>query len=187
MIQHHLKKQIPDLQLEKKIDNRRADAVWEEQKIVFELQLSPISQEEVLARGCDYTSSGYQVVWILHDAEFNQRRLSPAEQFLRVSYPTYFTNGSTFYDQIEVVEGNQRRYRGDLLPVSLSSPCRPLIKVPDRCWPLHCLGDLHTWCATHGVSALQELFKKHRSPQGIRWWLQFATFRILEWASNTAK
>src|SRR5687767_12314803 len=68
--------------------HRIADVVWEPQKIVFEIQCSPISLEEVQKRNADYASLGYQVVWILHTKTFNQQRLSAAELYLRTT-PCY--------------------------------------------------------------------------------------------------
>lgn len=179
-IQDYLKLQIPTLELEKKIGKRRADAAWEDQKIVFELQLSSISEEEVVTRGRDYASYGYQVVWLLHDGEFNTRQVSPAERLMRASFPTYFTNGHSFYDQMEVIEGGSRRYQGSPLPVDLSCLSKTFLKLPDRAWPLHSKGDLHTWCETFGVKQLHRLLRSHRFPQGIRWWLHFIGFRLME-------
>lgn len=84
---------------------RIADVAWLSKKIVFEIQYSPISPEEVLARGRDYKSAGWQVVWILHDERFNQGRLTFAERVLSAS-PHYFTNfddqgRGIIYDQFE--------------------------------------------------------------------------------------
>ncbi len=184
-IQCHLKKQIPELELEKRLGARRADAFWEKEKIVFEVQLSPISLELAARRCQDY--SGYQVVWILHEGEFNQRRVSPAEKFLRTSYPTYFTNGRSIYDQIEVLEGQVRKYRSDPLPIQINAPRHPFLKVSDRSWQLHFAGDLHSWCATHGLEALDQVLRSYRSPQGLRFWLQFAWIRILELCCKNPK
>ena len=186
-IQHYLKKQIPEIELEKKIGARRSDAVWESRKIVFEIQLSSLSNDQAAVRSSDYKRAGYHVVWILHEKNFNGPNVSSAERFLRLNYPTYYTNGSLFYDQMEVVEGSRRRFRGDPLPIQLTSPCIPFLKIPGRHWPLQFVGDLHTWCSLHSVSALRGIFKKHQSPQGLRWWLQWIGFRILEGVSKNTK
>lgn len=183
-IQHHLKKQIPEIELEKTVGNRRADALWEAKKIVFEIQFSSISREQALLRSQDYTALGYHVVWILHDQQFNQKRASLAERFLRQSYPTYYTNGGIFYDQIEIFDGKMRRYQSDPLPIQLNSPSAPFLKIPHRNWPLQFIGDLHTWCARHGTKSLDQLYRAHAPPQGIRYWLQFAGFRLLEFVSK---
>lgn len=186
-IQHYLKKQIPEIELEKTLGNRRADGVWEAKKIVFEIQLSPLTRDQAAQRSHDYATIGYQVVWLLHEGIFNRSDVSIAEQFLRENYPTYFTNGVVFYDQIEVLEGGKRRYRGAPLPIQIASPCTPFLKIPGRQWTLHLLGDLHTWCAIHGIQAFSEVTQIYQSPRGWKWWLQWIGFRILECVSKNAK
>jgi hypothetical protein len=183
-IQSHLKKKISSLELEKIVNNRRADACWEEKKIVFEIQLSPLSYDEAIKRSEDYARHGYHIVWILHENVFNRQEISPAEFFLRSSYPTYFTNGALVYDQIEVIKGDTRLYRGDPLPIQLSSPCIPFLKIAGRTWKLHFAGDLHTWCAVHGTKTID---KMHRPARGVRLWLQWMGFRILEFVSRNPK
>jgi hypothetical protein len=186
-IQYHLKTQIASLELEKKLGNRRADALWEEKKIVFEIQLSSISLQEVLARNSDYQTLGYQVVWILHEGLFNGRSLSPAEQHLRTSCPTYFTNGDAIYDQVEVLQGQQRLYRGTPLPVQMALPCSPFIQIPGRTWPLHFVGDVHSLCATRGVEEVKNVLKMYTAPRRFKRWAQFVGFRILELVSTNQK
>jgi hypothetical protein len=186
-IQGYLKKQIPALELEKNLGRRRADAVWEERKVVFEIQISPISLQEALQRCTDYASMGYQVVWVLHEALYNGPKVSPAEKFLRAGYPTYFTNGAALYDQIEVIRGRKRLFKGEPLPVNIAEPCAPFIKVPDRNWPLHFVGDAHTACATLGVQEIQKIIHHHAPPEGWKWWLHFIGLRILELVSTNQK
>lgn len=184
-IQRYLKKQISSLELEKRIGKRRGDAVWEEKKIVFEIQLSPITLEEVQHRCHDYQSAGYQIVWILHSGIYNDRKASPAERFLRKSHPTYFTNGSLIYDQLEVFRGRHRFFKGDPLPVQIASPCHPFIEVPQCKWPLHFVGDIHTFCATQGTSEIRKIMNEHSPAQGIRRGLHWIGFRILELVSSS--
>ncbi len=186
-IQFHLKKHIPPLELEKTFQKRRADAVWEEKKIIFEIQLSPLLLQEALSRIQDYSCLGYQVVWILHDRLFNGVKVLPVEKFLRKSCPTYFTNGETFYDQMEVINGKRRLYRGDPLPIDFALPCIPFLEIPWRAWPLHFVGDLHTFCAVQGVEQVRQILKQHLPPSGFRWWLQFIGFRLLEIVSTNPK
>lgn len=183
-IQRYLKKQIPSLELEKKVDKRRGDAVWEAKKIVFEIQLSPITLEEAQQRCHDYLSAGYQIVWILHAGIFNDKKASPAERFLRKSFPTYFTNGDSIYDQVEVFRGRYRFFKGDPLPVQITAPCTPFIEVPQCQWPLHFVGDIHTLCATQGVGEIRKIQKKYALPTGIKYGLQWIGFRILELVST---
>lgn len=92
-----LEKEFPEIR-------RIADLVWEAQKIVFEVQCSGISKEEVENRSRDYRKLGYEIVWILHQKTFNRFRLSAAEEFLQ-DQPHYYTNLDAFgrgsiYDQI---------------------------------------------------------------------------------------
>lgn len=70
---------------------RIADICWEDKKVIFEVQCSFIMPEEIEARNKDYKKLGYQVVWILHDKKYNQRRISAAEKFL-LFHPHYYTN-----------------------------------------------------------------------------------------------
>lgn len=115
----HLEYRFPSIQ-------RIADVAWLSHKIVFEIQCSPISAEEVLARTADYQSIGFQVVWILHDKRFNKRKLCQAEHVLQ-SKTCYYTNYSKnglgiFYDQFEVCRGAYRAFKGPPLPISLCDP-----------------------------------------------------------------
>lgn len=77
--------------------NRIADVVWFSQKIVLEVQCSPITKEEVAARIRDYESVGFKVIWILYDATFNQFKTSAAEAFLE-HHTHYFSDTEIIYD-----------------------------------------------------------------------------------------
>lgn len=106
--------------------NRIADVVWEPQRIVFEVQCSPITSEEIVARNRDYESLGYRVIWLLHERQFNRSRVSAAEMALR-HRPFYFTNMDAdgfggFYDQFDVIESGWRVHRLEPLLVDLSKP-----------------------------------------------------------------
>lgn len=134
--------------------NRIADVVWFPRKIIFEIQCSPITAEEIKQRNQDYHSLGYQVVWILHDRRYNQWRLTAAEKCLR-SHPHYFTdinaNGQgIIYDQYDVEERNVRTFTSDPLPIDAGHPKVPeQLKVPHlqhRSWPIHFEGDLFDYC-----------------------------------------
>lgn len=80
----HLEKPFPTIK-------RIADCVWETQKLIFEIQCSSISQEEVKKRMHDYSSCGYTVIWIFHDSLFSSQKSSGAEYYLK-KYPHYYTN-----------------------------------------------------------------------------------------------
>lgn len=122
-IQLHLKSLIPEVQLEKIYPaiQRIADVAWESRKIVFEIQCSPISIQEVLQRMADYTSAGLQVVWVLSDRQFNKKKLTTSEQFLR-SIPCYYFHNTLIYDQFDVVYQSYRLFKGPPLPVDLTDP-----------------------------------------------------------------
>ncbi len=137
---------------------RIADVAWLSQKIVFEIQCSSISVEEVMQRNGDYQQEGWQVVWILHDQRFNQKRLSAVETALR-SHPHYFTNISEegrgeVYDQFDICEGGWRIAKLGPLPLCIgggsdvfpffSSTVAPvwILKERKKAWPLFFSGDL---------------------------------------------
>jgi competence protein CoiA len=106
--------------------NRIADVVWYSKKIVYEIQYSPITQEEVLKRNFDYKSLGWTVVWILHEKRFNHFRLTAAEACLRSS-PYYFSNMNEegegmIYDQFDLTDKGLRYKKMAPLPVDLSEP-----------------------------------------------------------------
>lgn len=106
--------------------SRIADAVWETAQIVFEIQCSPITQEEVKARTADYQSIGMKIVWILHDKRFNRRSLGSAESHLR-QQTCYYTNCSAsglgmIYDQFEIIEKEKRLFKGPALPICIEQP-----------------------------------------------------------------
>jgi competence protein CoiA len=132
---------------------RRADVYWPAQKIVFEVQLSPISAEEVSARTRDYNKIGYQVIWILHDSRFNRTRMSDAEIQLRSS-PHYFTNMTAFgkgifYDQYAHIHNKVRQKRSNRFPVHFKNVIPVNLKQLPRQfpqerkkWPISFEGDL---------------------------------------------
>ncbi len=124
-IQLHLQQALPpgDAILEMRFPsiNRIADVAWLSQKLVFEVQCSPISPLEIQERTFQYAKVGYQVVWIFHDQQFNRNRKSGAEGVCRKPY--YYTNmtgeGDGFiYDQMK------KKFKGVKYPIDLSKPKR---------------------------------------------------------------
>lgn len=102
---------------------RIADVCWEKKKIVFEIQCSPISEQEVKERIEEYNSLGYEVVWILDERRFNKKRLSKAENFLRTRSLSYFLekgNSFTVYDQLETLHLSQRLKKGGKTAIDVS-------------------------------------------------------------------
>ncbi len=162
-IQNYLQSLLPleEAVLERQFTEigRIADLVWEPQKLVFEIQCSPISKEEVESRNNDYKSLGYKVIWIFHENRFNRWKASAAEIFLRNS-PHYYTNidrrgKGCIYDQIDVINGGIRRTFRRLMDVKLNHPReRKLAKITDfplipeillnrlASWPLYFSDDL---------------------------------------------
>jgi len=127
-IQERLHELIPDSQLEHPFPtiSRIADLYWPAEKIIFEVQCSPIAAEEVAARNADYNRLGLTVVWILHDRRFNRRHLTAAEHFLH-DKPHYFTNidksgAGTFYDQKKIARQGLVLRRTRRFPVQLNHP-----------------------------------------------------------------
>lgn len=103
-----------------------ADLVWHTQKIVFEIQCSPIDVSVLKARSTFYRSLGFDIIWVFHDKEFNRRFASPSELFARRE-TAYFTNINEagigiIYDQEEQFRLNRRIYRSAKIPIDISSP-----------------------------------------------------------------
>lgn len=162
-LQRHLMDILPDGQavMEKRFDEigRIADVFWAEQNLLFEIQCSPMSRQEMLNRTEAYRSLGYQVVWILHEKSFNKFRLTSLEGAIQ-DIPHYFTNMSpggegVIYDQCCFISRAVRIKTWKRLPVDLSLPKR--ISLPTCCekkerlqvverrmksWPLYFYQDL---------------------------------------------
>lgn len=145
--------------------NRIADVVWLKERLVFEIQCSPISATEVQNRNRDYASRGFQVIWILHDNRFNQSRLTAAELFLRTR-PYYFTSINAegqgiIYDQFDIIEKGRRKYKLVFLKAEMHLPKRHYgqnentVHIPQlatsrlKNWPLRFSGDFLDTCLSH--------------------------------------
>lgn len=192
-IQLHLKSLIPGSLLEKSFPSigRIADVVWEEKKIVFEIQCSPISKEEVQSRCQDYESLGYTPVWILYSQRFNRKKLSETEKFLRKRV-CFFADGFKIYDQFEVIQGRKRLFRGLPLPVELHKPLlpalsleNPILAISERSWPISFEGDLLDRVSKGELEDLKSLEfhfqKKLKNPLWKRFykeWLYFLLSRL---------
>lgn len=111
-----LEKRFPTIQ-------RIADCYSPSKKIVYEIQCSPISAEEVKKRMRDYASLGFKVIWILHDKQFNRNIVSAAEAFL-LAHTFVYTNFNnkgmgTFYQMSFKVKGGIRIENSHKKPVDL--------------------------------------------------------------------
>lgn len=141
-----MEKQFPQI-------GRIADVADQTNKVIFEIQYSPMSLEEAKERCADYESIGYRLIWILHDQTFNQKNVGAAERFLRTK-TCYFSNmdgrgNGIVYDQLEEIRGKRRLSKSDPFGVFLGkfSPL-PESKWPEELeprsltWPLYAEGDL---------------------------------------------
>lgn len=137
MLQQYLKNIMPqgEVELECQFETigRIADVAWHPKRLVYEIQCSPISAEEVMKRNENYASMGYQVVWIFHDERYNQHRLSAAEDFLR-DQPHYFSDMNAegegkIYDQFSMIINGRRVRRLPILPIDPSLP--KFLKFPN--------------------------------------------------------
>lgn len=184
-----------DCELEKRFQEigRIADVVWRSEKIIFEIQCSPISADEVRERNQAYQSLGYSVVWILHDKQFNGRRMSAAEHYLE-SASHYFTNMNKMgqgivYDQFDVVHQGIRVFKSPCFPIDLRYAVRKNIafrNIPQRLQKrmkqteLFFQGDLHEHVAKETVFAQalekEEQLKPTKMP--LYHWIT-KTYRII--------
>lgn len=147
---------LPGSRLENRFPEmgRIADVYWEKEKIVYEIQCSPISLEEARNRCEDYRRLGIKLVWVLHEKRFNKKKLSAAENYLRTT-PCYFTDigrsgKGTVYDQFEICKRAKRLFKGPPLKVALDRPMavgempsdlpQAIGKVKER--PVYFQGDL---------------------------------------------
>ena len=121
-----------DIRLERRFPeiSRIGDVVWENQKLVFEVQCSSITQKEVESRNHDYGSIGYQVVWILHERRFLKKRVTAAEIWLQ-GHSHYFTNFDSegrgeIFDQLHLFHKGLRCFSSEKTQVNLSNPLEEL-------------------------------------------------------------
>jgi len=131
--------------------HRIADVACMNTKKVFEIQYSPMPLEEAKQRCRDYETLGYQVIWILHDHYYNQKKIRPPEPYLRKK-TCYFSNmdeegNGMIYDQLEEISGKRRRLKSDSVRVNLrkSHPSPPFLRhlyLQNRTGPLYHEGDL---------------------------------------------
>jgi competence protein CoiA len=121
VLQSFLKENNPCLEIEKPFKKilRVADLCWEEKKIVFEIQCSPIEDSAAKRRMSDYADEGYSLIWLLDDRLYNRRQLRTAEISMRhASY--YFTLAkSQIYDQFDIFLDTKRIMKGPKLPIDL--------------------------------------------------------------------
>lgn len=174
--------------------NRIADAVWEEGKIVFEIQCSAISTVEVRSRIEDYTNLGYTLIWILDDRLYNKKNIKSGEALMRL-HGGYFARvergvGAQFYDQFELNHDQVRlykafRFRPQFLHPKTTPQPLPLKQLRER--KTHFSGDLIdqvlAWQKSGNpqLKRLQQLERKIGTPNPIVTQAKQLSFPFFEW------
>lgn len=127
-IQEKLHRELPGSSMEHRFPtiNRIADVYWPKQRLVLEVQYSPISITEARQRIDDYEKIGLKIIWILHVKRFNKRFVAKAERLLR-SRCCYFTDINAsgqgiIFDQWDQLRGLYRIRKGPPLKVLISKP-----------------------------------------------------------------
>ena len=161
LVQKHLQDHMYGVQLEVRLPaiGRIADALWQEEKIVFEVQVSPMTEEECLARIADYKKLGFDVVFILHVKTYGRRLATPMECVLE-KYTHYFTDidehGGDVFDMLSWVSRRRRLFLErkalsrcviDIATIERTHADLPLSRLKvlqdsQRCWLLQASGDL---------------------------------------------
>ncbi len=141
-----------ELQLEKSFPqiDRIADACWEKEKIVFEVQCSQLTEQEAKRRIQDYRSLGYETIWLLDDRRYNRPVARPAEIFLR-KHAAYYISirkglASFYYDQFEIFQEKRRIQKGRPMAVSLQKVYRIQQKILSKEYFPKQIIDLNTSC-----------------------------------------
>lgn len=148
--------------------NRIADVVWEEEKVIFEVQCSPILAQEVMERNRDYAACGYRVIWILHDLRYGGRRMTSAEHFLQRS-PHYYTNMDKegvgiIYDRLWGRPVDKNPIESMLVPVRRAAKVPDLLKMRASTWTIRMKGDFFDTLKVQEVKkrkTLRQVFKKY--------------------------
>lgn len=124
-IQELIMEQIGSGVLEMRFDaiGRVADVSWPEKRLIFEVQCSPISQEEVEARNHDYATQGFDVVWILYDKTFGYKKRTACQMALK-SRVHYYSDAVSLYDWA-------KRYQKSKIRVDTIVPISFLSDLPD--------------------------------------------------------
>jgi hypothetical protein len=153
---------------------RIADVAWESGKIVFEVQYSAISLQEAHSRCQDYLSVGFTPIWVLHENQFNKRKLSASEELLRKT-GAYYTNinekgHGEIYDQFDVYIRGKKIFSGPPLKIDLRKPSPLPAKlfigkeapqaILRRSGPLYFAGDLLDHFLKTPATSMQEIEKR---------------------------
>jgi competence CoiA-like predicted nuclease len=133
---------------------RVADVAYHPLKVVFEIQISPISPEEALGRVRDYWSVGWHVIWLLHVDYYGKKQTKPVEEALQ-GVPHYFLDvgyrGGSIFDELSFVVKGRRIWksfqRRKLNPRDIMILQEPQSKKP---WQGQCDARKHWSCRIEG-------------------------------------
>ena len=90
--------------------HRIADVALVDKKIIFEVQCSPMTSEEMRRRVQDYKQVGFQVIWILSDSTFLKKKVSALEMAIQ-DFPHYYAKGQVVYDACSLIHQGVRQGR----------------------------------------------------------------------------
>jgi competence protein CoiA len=197
VFQTHLRELNSALEIERPFEKilRIADLCWEDQKLVFEIQCSPIDSFQAQQRAIDYAKEGYELVWLLDDRIYNRKKaLRPAETHLRRQGGYFFSlKSSAVYDQFEVIASDQRLSKGPPLPVALDQPSPKAVEqghwteqLNQRIGRRFFTGDLFDRALRYPVylRRLQEheeqILAEHRRTNGLIHWVKKGFYIALE-------
>ena len=162
--------------------SRVADIAYHPQKVIFEVQVSPITPEEAQQRTCDYWRIGWHVIWLLHTQTYGRHKASAFENSL-LSIPHYFTSiglgGGKTWDELSVVRSRRRYWytvppKRQVLETVTVHVFRPppdcvvgccSLKLPVQWWQKH---RQTTWsCHLQGDWLLKDLPEERVRPQSF--------------------
>lgn len=127
---------------------RVADIIWERERIIFEVQCSPISAWEVARRTFDYRSQGWRVIWLLKESVFfHEGEEAPAGQWLEKWGFAYFRYASNV--EIEWLrkdaEGNLVSLPFEDLPKRKTQPSPPFSLKKALLFPFKTIGSTYSF------------------------------------------
>lgn len=100
---------------------RRADVFWAKENIVFEIQCSPLTFEDIQQRSADYKRLALQVVWLFDKRLFGAPR--PSELMRNLGkYPHYFFDERGFFDRLVLFGCRKAFFLEHDLKISLEKP-----------------------------------------------------------------
>lgn len=115
-----------DVYLEYRFPGHIGDIYWKSKNIVFEIQCSPISLSEALKRTKDFENLGINIVWILHQKNFNKSYMSPSEEYLVKNKTVYYTNISQhgegiIFDQEQAISFHLRKIKSPPIEIDITN------------------------------------------------------------------